>query len=62
MTITGRPLRSFVVVAREGWTPEKDFKRWMALALDFNPRAKASKKSLPKKSNARTLVPARRKK
>jgi TfoX/Sxy family transcriptional regulator of competence genes len=48
MAFTGRPLRSFVFVSREGWTAAKDFNTWLLLALEFNPRAKSSKKSTKK--------------
>lgn len=48
MDFTGRPLRGFVFVSPEGWTAKKDFDGWLARALEFNPRAKSSKK--PKKA------------
>jgi TfoX/Sxy family transcriptional regulator of competence genes len=54
MDFTGRPLRSFVFVSREGWTTPGDFDYWLALALAFNPQAKSSKKSPKKISGART--------
>jgi len=44
MTFTGRPLKGFVVVGPEGTRITKDFNYWVELALDFNPRAKASKR------------------
>lgn len=44
MTFTGRPLRSFVFVLPEGWTAPKDLEAWLGQALEFNPRAKSSKK------------------
>jgi hypothetical protein len=49
MDFTGRPMRGFVFVAAEGWERQADLAAWLALALDYNPRAKASKKkSLPR--------------
>ncbi|HWA24806.1 MAG TPA: TfoX/Sxy family protein [Lacunisphaera sp.] len=56
MDFTGRPLRGFVFVSAEGWERTADLAAWLALALDYNPRAKASKK----KARSRP-VPAARK-
>jgi TfoX/Sxy family transcriptional regulator of competence genes len=39
-----RPSKDFVFVAEEGFRHQKDFDRWIKLALQFNPKAKASKK------------------
>jgi TfoX/Sxy family transcriptional regulator of competence genes len=44
MDFTGRPMRGYVFVHPEGYEAEAQFQRWIALALEFNPRAKASKK------------------
>ena len=44
MTFTGRPLKGFVLVGPEGLGTKKDLGYWIDLALDFNPRAKASKR------------------
>jgi len=44
MDFTGRPLRGYVFVSAEGWEKSADLHAWLALALDFNPRAKAAKK------------------
>ena len=38
--------KDFVFVSEEGFQHQKDFDRWIKLALEFNPRAKASKKEL----------------
>jgi TfoX/Sxy family transcriptional regulator of competence genes len=62
MAFTGRPLRSFVFVSPEGWTATKEFNRWLALALEFNPQAKSSKKSPKKIPDARTAASSLRKK
>jgi TfoX/Sxy family transcriptional regulator of competence genes len=43
MEITGRPMRGFVFVTPDGTTAQADFESWIDEALEFNPRAKASK-------------------
>ncbi len=42
MDFTGRPMRGFVFVNPEGTESRKDLQYWIALALEFNPRAVAS--------------------
>jgi TfoX/Sxy family transcriptional regulator of competence genes len=44
MDFTGRPMRGFVFVNAKGYSSERDLTSWLDLALDFNPRAKSSKK------------------
>ena len=44
MDFTGRPMKGFVFVGKAGTKSEKDLKEWIDMALDFNKRAKASKK------------------
>lgn len=44
MIMQGRPAKDFIFVSKEGFQHPKDFDRWIKLALDFNPKAKASKK------------------
>lgn len=44
MDFTGRPLKGYVFVHPEGCENEASFQQWIKLALDFNPRAKASRK------------------
>lgn len=44
MDFTGRPMRGFVFVNTEGCSSDRDLASWLDLALDFNPRAKSSKK------------------
>lgn len=39
-----RPSKDFVYVSEEGFQRKEDFDHWIKLALDFNPKAKASKK------------------
>lgn len=43
MDFTGRPMRGFVFVCRDGFTRDEDLRYWLGSALDFNPQAKASK-------------------
>jgi len=45
MDFTGRVMKGFVVVEPEGMESREDFEFWMGLALEFNTRAKSSKKS-----------------
>jgi len=44
MDFTGRPMKGFVFVSPEGTKSKKDLEYWVALALDFNKKAKSSKK------------------
>lgn len=44
MNFTGRPMKGFVFVGPEGTDMDEDLAAWVQLALDFNPRAKSSKK------------------
>lgn len=44
MDITGRPLRGFVFVSQEALGSEKDLSYWIGKALEYNPKAKSSKK------------------
>ena len=43
MDFTGRPMRGFVFVNPAGLSTESELDTWLKLALEFNPRAKASK-------------------
>lgn len=43
MDFTGRPMKGFVWVSREGVGTDQDLHDWSALALGFNPRARSSK-------------------
>ena len=43
MDFTGRPMKGFVFVHPEGYESDDQLARWLDLALDFNPRAKASR-------------------
>ena len=44
MDFTGRPMKGFVFVSPEGTKGKNDLVYWMGLALDFNKKAKSSKK------------------
>jgi len=44
MDFTGRPMKGFVFIGPEGTKSKKDLEYWMNLALDFNKRAKTSRK------------------
>ncbi len=44
MNFTGKPMKGFVFVSPKGTNDEKDLDYWIDLALDFNKKAKASKK------------------
>ncbi len=44
MDFTGRPMKGYVMVNLSGIKSEKDFDFWIQQCLDFNPKAKASRK------------------
>lgn len=44
MVMRGKELKGYCYVSPEGFKSKKDFEFWMKLCLDFNPKAKASKK------------------
>lgn len=44
MDFTNRPMSGYVMVDESGMKSRADFDYWIDLALDFNKRAKASKK------------------
>ena len=45
VVMNGREYKGFVLVTEEGRKTKKDFDQWIQLSLDFNKRAKASRKS-----------------
>ena len=49
MNFTGRPMKGFIFLSDEATDLDNDLYYWLQLALDFNPKAKASKKRTPKK-------------
>lgn len=50
MDFTGKPMKGYVFVSQEGMKSKKAFDYWLSLCLDFNSKAKASKKKAKKKS------------
>lgn len=44
MDFTGRPMKGYVFVHPEGWESDARLHNWLELALEFNPRAKSSKR------------------
>lgn len=44
MDFTGKQMKGFVFVEPRGMDLDQDLESWIQLALDFNPRAKPSKK------------------
>lgn len=44
MDFTGRPMKGFVFVEPEGVDLDSDLDKWVQMCLDFNPKAKKSKK------------------
>ncbi len=44
MDFTGRPMKGYVFVSPDGLDLDEELDYWIRLALDFNPKAKASKK------------------
>lgn len=49
MDFTGRPMKAYVYVDEEGMKTKKAFEYWIGLCLEFNTKAKASKKPAAKK-------------
>ena len=50
MDFTGRTMKGFLFIKPEGIDLDSDLEYWIDLCLEFNPRAKASKKKTNKKS------------
>jgi TfoX/Sxy family transcriptional regulator of competence genes len=63
MDFTGKPMKGYVFVDPVGVDMDKDLEYWIQLTLDFNPRAKASKKKTsttkPSKTIKRTKTKSR---
>jgi len=47
MDFTGRPMKGFVIVEPERIDDDADLLYWLRLCLDYNPRAKSSRKRKP---------------
>jgi len=48
MDFTGRPMKGFVFVDPEAVDLDQDLEDWVQMCLDFNPKARASKKKKKK--------------
>ena len=44
MTFTGKAMKGYLYVADDGWDSDADLSFWVDKCLEFNPKAKASKK------------------
>lgn len=44
MDFTHRPMRGYVLIDETGMKTKKDFEYWIGLSIEFNKRAKSSKK------------------
>ncbi|HEY2647635.1 MAG TPA: RNA methyltransferase, partial [Puia sp.] len=44
LDFTRRPMSGFILVSEEAMKTNKDFEHWIGLSLDFNAKAKKSKK------------------
>lgn len=44
MDFTGRPMKGYVMVNERGMKTKKEFEYWIKLCLDYNTRARSSKK------------------
>ena len=49
MVMKGKEMKGYCYVSPDGFQSRKDFEYWMNLCLDFNEKAKSSKKPKPKK-------------
>ena len=49
MDFTGRPMKGYVYVDETGFRNKKQMRYWVDLCLDFNKKAKSSKKRKSKK-------------
>jgi hypothetical protein len=61
MDFTGRPMRGFVFVNPEGTKSSRDLGSWLALALEFNPRAASSRGRMSKIKTAGHAARTKRK-
>ena len=44
MDFTKRPMSGFIMIDESGMKSKKDFEHWIEMALDFNKKAKSSRK------------------
>jgi TfoX/Sxy family transcriptional regulator of competence genes len=54
MDFTGRPMKGYVFVGEEGMKTKKEFNYWIQLCLEFNSKAKSSKKAVKKAGTAKS--------
>lgn len=54
MDFTGKILKGFLLVDPIATDNQEDLEYWIQLCLEFNPRAKSSKKTTAKKARSRT--------
>jgi len=50
MDFTGRPMKGYIFVTPDGFDMDSDLEFWIQLCIDFNPKAKASKKKNKEKN------------
>lgn len=53
MDFTGKAMKGFLLVDPVGMDMQKDLEHWIQLCLDFNPKAKSSKKPAAPKNQPR---------
>ena len=51
MDFTHKPMKGYVFISDEGMKTKKAFEYWISLCLEFNSKAKASKKKAKKSMN-----------
>lgn len=56
MIMRGRQLKGYCYVSEEGYKSKKDFEYWIKICLDFNTKAKSSKKKKPVAKRKRSTV------
>jgi TfoX/Sxy family transcriptional regulator of competence genes len=54
MIMKGRQLHGYCYVSEEGYKSKANFEYWLKLCLDFNKRAKASKKKTASRKRAKS--------
>jgi TfoX/Sxy family transcriptional regulator of competence genes len=62
MDFTNRPMIGYVLIDEQGMKSKKDFDYWLNLSLDFNKRAKSSKKKPSLKKTASKKSASKKKK
>ena len=48
MDFTGRPMRGYAFIAADGFDLEEDLNRWIEYCIEYNPKAKSSKRKKSK--------------